>query len=69
VGMGERIIYPLMRRMQLDELVTTYLQESVSGPPRKYYKITNQGKRVLKQQISEWVFFESAVRKLLKDLI
>jgi PadR family transcriptional regulator PadR len=69
VGMGEGTIYPLMRRMQLDELVTTYLQESVSGPPRKYYKITNQGKRVLKQQISEWVFFESAVRKLLKDLI
>src|SRR5215472_7006198 len=33
VGMGEGTIYPLMRRMQNDGLVTTYLQESASGAP------------------------------------
>ena len=43
VGMGEGTIYPLMRRMQNDGLVTTYLQESGSGPPRKYYKLTKTG--------------------------
>ena len=67
VGMGEGTIYPLMRRMQNDGLVTTYLQESGSGPPRKYYKITKSGALALKTQVSEWVAFEEAVRKILGD--
>ena len=36
--MGEGTIYPLMRRMQNDGLVTTYLAGIASGPPRKYYR-------------------------------
>jgi len=65
VGMGEGTIYPLMRRMQNDGLVTTYLQESGSGPPRKYYKITKEGANALKSQVSEWLIFKTAVRKFL----
>ena len=38
--MGEGTIYPLMRRMQTDGLVKTYLEELSSGPPRKYYQLT-----------------------------
>ena len=33
IDMGEGTIYPLMRRMQSDGLVDTYLVESPSGPP------------------------------------
>ena len=36
IGMGEGTIYPLMRRMQSDGLVRTYLVESANGPSRKY---------------------------------
>ncbi|MEY4708342.1 MAG: hypothetical protein RJB58_2065 [Pseudomonadota bacterium] len=68
VGMGEGTIYPLMRRMQNDGLVTTYLQESGSGPPRKYYKLTKAGATALKAQISDWVAFEIAVRKILGEV-
>jgi|ERR1700712_1065756 PadR family transcriptional regulator PadR len=68
VGMGEGTIYPLMRRMQNDGLVTTYLQESGSGPSRKYYKLTKSGATVLKTQISEWLTFEAAVRKILGEM-
>jgi len=67
VGMGEGTIYPLMRRMQNDNLVTTYLQESASGPPRKYYKLTKAGLTALKAQRAEWDLFESAVAKILGD--
>ena len=69
VGMGEGTIYPLMRRMQNDGLVSTYLVESASGPPRKYYKLTRSGAIALKSQISDWKDFESAVRKILGDAI
>ena len=67
IGMGEGTIYPLMRRMQNDGLVTTYLQESGSGPPRKYYKITKSGTLAFKTQVGEWLAFEGAVRKILGD--
>jgi PadR family transcriptional regulator PadR len=68
VGMGEGTIYPLMRRMQNDGLVTTYLQESGSGPPRKYYKITKDGLNALKNQVSDWIAFEAAVKKILGEV-
>src|SRR6266699_2072116 len=69
VGMGEGTVYPLMRRMQNDGLVSTYLMESASGPPRKYYKLTRSGAIALKSQISDWKDFEAAVRKILGDAI
>ncbi|HEX2762181.1 MAG TPA: PadR family transcriptional regulator [Rhizomicrobium sp.] len=67
VGMGEGTVYPLMRRMQNDGLVSTYLVESPSGPPRKYYKLTRSGAVALKTQISDWKNFEAAVRKILGE--
>src|SRR6185295_18409399 len=63
VGMGEGTIYPLMRRMQNDGLVSTYLQESASGPPRKYYKITRAGRTAFEAQRAEWKSFEASVKK------
>jgi PadR family transcriptional regulator PadR len=67
IGMGEGTIYPLMRRMQAEGLVSTYLVESASGPPRKYYRLTAEGKRTFAAQRAEWETFESAVRKILGE--
>jgi len=67
VEMGEGTIYPLMRRMQADGLVSTYLQESSSGPPRRYYRLTAQGRSALAAQRAEWSLFEQAVTKLLGE--
>lgn len=67
IGMGEGTIYPLMRRMQADGLVSTYLVESASGPPRKYYRMTAEGKRTFAAQRAEWEAFEAAVKKILGE--
>lgn len=67
IGMGEGTIYPLMRRMQSDGLVKTYLVESASGPPRKYYKLSAAGRAAFEAQRAQWTSFESAVRKVLGD--
>jgi len=67
VGMGEGTVYPLMRRMQNEGLVNTYLVESASGPPRKYYKLTRTGATALKSQVSDWKDFEASVRKILGE--
>jgi PadR family transcriptional regulator PadR len=65
IGMGEGTIYPLMRRMQTDGLVETYLVESTSGPPRKYYKLTDRGRDSFSSQKSEWADFSAAVNDIL----
>lgn len=67
VGMGEGTIYPLMRRMQDDGLVSTYLVETSGGPPRKYYRLTDSGRATLAAQRSEWRNFQAAVEKMLGD--
>lgn len=65
IGMGEGTIYPLMRRMQTDGLVETYLVESSSGPSRKYYRLTAAGRRALDGQTNEWRAFARAVEALI----
>lgn len=44
----EGTIYPLLTRLQKDGLLAYEWQESEQGPPRKYYRLTDVGKRVLK---------------------
>jgi PadR family transcriptional regulator PadR len=67
IGMGEGTIYPLMRRMQADGLVETYLVESTAGPPRKYYRLTDAGRRSYASQKDAWRSFAGAVHAILGD--
>ena len=67
IDMGEGTIYPLMRRMQSDGLVDTYLVESSAGPPRKYYKLTEAGTMSFSTQKAEWAAFSRAVEIILGD--
>lgn len=67
IGMGEGTIYPLMRRMQSDGLVETYLVESSAGPSRKYYRLTQAGQDALTIQRADWNEFSSAVNAILAE--
>ena len=65
IGMGEGTIYPLMRRLQNDGLVDTYLVESSSGPPRKYYRLTDGGRSSFGSQKAAWASFSQAMQDIL----
>ena len=65
IGMGEGTIYPLMRRLQNERLVETYLVESSAGPSRKYYRLTEAGKASFNAQRSAWSSFSGAVQSIL----
>lgn len=65
IGMGEGTIYPLMRRLQADRLVETYLVESPTGPSRKYYRLTPAGSARLAAETREWTTFSAAVTAIL----
>ena len=65
VTVTEGTIYPLLRRLKEDGQVETYLQESTSGPPRKYYSITEHGRDVLKESVSDWNELVSGVYAII----
>jgi PadR family transcriptional regulator PadR len=65
IGMGEGTIYPLMRRLQAERLVETYLVESQAGPSRKYYRLTDAGKASLGSQKAAWASFSGAMADIL----
>ena len=65
IGMGEGTIYPLMRRLQNDGLVDTYLVESPAGPPRKYYRLTEAGTASFSSQKIAWASFSQAMQDIL----
>ena len=65
IGMGEGTIYPLMRRLQNERLVETYLVESPAGPSRKYYRLTPSGHASFASQKAAWNSFATAVHGIL----
>ena len=64
---SEGTIYPLLSRLRRDRLVTTTWRESDAGPPRRYYRITDDGRRALDAFVREWARFRDAVDGLLGD--
>jgi PadR family transcriptional regulator, regulatory protein PadR len=63
---SEGTIYPLLSRLRKDGAVETFWLESSSGPPRRYYRITDAGLAALEDFRTEWKRFRTAVDQLLE---
>jgi PadR family transcriptional regulator PadR len=50
----EGTLYPLLTRLKNGELLSYRWEESTSGPPRKYYTLTEAGEKFLKEMDSSW---------------
>jgi PadR family transcriptional regulator PadR len=60
----EGTLYPLLTRLKKAGLLDYRWEESPSGPPRKYYSLTEDGEQFLKELDSTWNELESAVKTL-----
>ena len=67
VEIAERTIYPLLKRLRDEKYVTTYLQESAIGAPRKYYRLTDAGRAYLADAKAQWIEMRAAVDRLLEE--
>ena len=63
----EGTLYPLLSRLKRFGLVSYEWKESKSGPPRKYYQITAEGTRVLKELQTSWHALDATITKLVKN--
>jgi len=57
----EGTIYPLLTRLKNAGLLSYRWEESKSGPPRKYYELTETGKIFLKELTTTWADLVEAV--------
>jgi len=62
---SEGTLYPMLSRLRREGLAETEWRESTSGPPRKYYRITAEGKATLQGFRQQWSVMSRAVDQLI----
>jgi PadR family transcriptional regulator PadR len=65
----EGTLYPLLSRLKNDNLLSYNWVESKSGPPRKYYQLTEEGKLVMTELEATWNELAEAVNHTTKKTI
>jgi len=61
----ESTMYPLLRRLEKENFLRSYWQETNEGlPPRKYYSLTKEGEEYTQLISQEWDNLISAIDKL-----
>jgi PadR family transcriptional regulator PadR len=62
----EGTVYPILNRLKNAGLLAYDWVESPSGPPRKYYVLTDEGKAFLRQLVETWRVLDGSITSLLK---
>ncbi len=65
----EGTMYPLLTRLKNAGLLGYNWQESTSGPPRKYYHLTEEGTSFLKDLLATWNKLVNVVNQSTKNLV
>ena len=64
----EGTLYPLLTRLKNASLLSYNWKESSSGPPRKYFQITDEGKAFLQDLMETWEELNFAVHQSIKPI-
>lgn len=60
-------IYPLLQKLERNELIIGKTKSSPEGPNRKYFTITKDGQKELKEFINQWANLVGVVEKILEE--
>jgi len=63
----EGTLYPILTRLKNEGLLSYRWEESPSGPPRKYYQLTSEGKANLEELSNAWQEIVISVNKISKN--
>lgn len=67
LDISESTLYPVLRRLQKDDCLETYDKE-FSGRNRRYYRITEQGRRQLELYRGEWEEHKSKISEIMVEV-
>lgn len=68
LNISESSLYPVLRRLQKNNYLTTY-DESYQGRNRRYYQITDLGKEKLQEYLVDWIEYEKKINMILLGTI
>jgi len=63
----EGTLYPVLRTLSASGYLTSRIVPSYSGPPRRYYRITESGREMLARDRAEWMQLSRAVTTILGE--
>lgn len=58
-------LYPILHTLEQQNIIESYNAEIDSVRPRKYYRLTKNGKKLLEEKKAEWKAYSSAVNQVL----
>jgi PadR family transcriptional regulator PadR len=61
-------LYPVLRNLEAAGLLSSHVEPSVAGPPRRYYRITEPGHATLQQWVAAWRATRDSVDSVLKGI-
>lgn len=61
------MLYPVLHRLEKDDLISSQWKESNKGRLRKYYKLTEKGHQELEKEKTQWLTVQSVLYKLWKS--
>jgi PadR family transcriptional regulator PadR len=59
-------LYPVLRNLEGSGLLASEVEPSVSGPPRRYYRVTRLGRDVLREWTAAWNATRGSVDRILQ---
>jgi len=65
---SDGMLYPVLQRMEKEGLIVSRWNISKEGRHRKYYKITEEGRKELETEMNQWGDIIGALSKLWKPL-
>jgi PadR family transcriptional regulator, regulatory protein PadR len=68
LSVPEGTIYPLLSRLKAEGLVRSEWEEAEAGHPRKYYSLTEAGRRRVRDMARAWTSFARGLDHLLTSL-
>ncbi len=63
----EGTLYPILHNLENENFIESYWDDGGEKRKRKYYKITEEGKKNLKAKEAEWKLFSSTVNEVLEE--
>jgi PadR family transcriptional regulator, regulatory protein PadR len=64
LAMGQSTLYPLLYNLEAKDLIASRTEKASNGRPRRYYRITENGKKRLARDLAQWETISTAMGQL-----
>ena len=67
IQIAEGTVYPILSRLKNEGAISYRWEESLKGPPRKYYFLTEQGTELLRALKTEWLQLNHSLNQIMGE--